>query len=398
MDKDSLTSYISKLNDRNLQRQRASGFTLWAIFGVMAFLILDLIDKIPIVIDSQELWFYFIIILVGVIDLFILIQLLLISIMLYSENHKSRRLYPLAGSRSSTVGVLLISSFYFLFSIINLKAANLIIELKKSPYFFWIFSIFLSLIAIISIFTEAYKLIKSYSSKISYPKISTPSIEMKYLISIFCMIISITGLVFFYITYKDISFTLRSTDISLLLKTSIEIVGFFIIIMAYFQNIISKNKFQWLEDLEEEINLENLTESDIRERLERDYIGVGILKWLSRREDKLKTAATEFENYLKEKMPELEEIKQIDGKYQHEITGRRDEICSKMKKKYSIYSSIGKETSIQLKQILKQGIPDKEEISGIENMIRSMEKQLNDIDKKQQEFCNLCKKICPLKP
>jgi hypothetical protein len=39
MDKEALINYISKLNDRNLQRQQASGFTLWAILGIIAYLI-----------------------------------------------------------------------------------------------------------------------------------------------------------------------------------------------------------------------------------------------------------------------------------------------------------------------------------------------------------------------
>jgi len=68
MDKESLIAYISKLNDRNLNRQQASGFTIWAILGVLAFLVLDLSEKIPSVYYSIELKFYSIIILAMLMD------------------------------------------------------------------------------------------------------------------------------------------------------------------------------------------------------------------------------------------------------------------------------------------------------------------------------------------
>lgn len=41
-----LKDYIVKLNDRNIQRQRETGFTLYAILGAIIFCIFYLIDNI----------------------------------------------------------------------------------------------------------------------------------------------------------------------------------------------------------------------------------------------------------------------------------------------------------------------------------------------------------------
>jgi hypothetical protein len=39
--------YIIKLNDREINRRRASGFTLWALLGVVALLFVQLFDNVP---------------------------------------------------------------------------------------------------------------------------------------------------------------------------------------------------------------------------------------------------------------------------------------------------------------------------------------------------------------
>ncbi len=394
MDKESLITYISKLNDRNLQRQQASGFTIWAILGVFAYLILELSGKVPSVYNSPELIQYLVIIFAGLINIFILIVILIFSLTLNSISFGARRILP----KSSFSYIFPIGFICLLFSFINIKAASMVIKVNISPLIFWIFSLFFAINGVYPFIQKAIRLIKSRKAKTYYPEISPLTFRMRIFISIVYTILSSVGLLFLYLTYRDISLSLEPAQISLLLKISIEMLGFFILIIAFFKVIDSSNRFEWLENLEREIYLENLSETDIEERLEKEYIGYNIFKWISKREQLLNIKSNEFLNLLNEEKPKIEEIGRIDAKFQHEIAGRRDEICNMIKKKLDEYLSLVEETSFQLEEITKQGIPEKEEINKIKNVYKGWKKQLEDIKIKQKEFCNYCQQACYRKP
>lgn len=398
MDKESLISYISKLNDRNLQRQQASGFTLWAILGVFAYLVLDLSEKIPFIYNSPVLKFYSVIILAVIIDIFIFIFLLISSLVIISKIPRARRLFSTIDSKSSMLLIVPSCFVVVVFSIINFKAASLVSTIGLSPWIFWFFSLFFALNGIYPFVQKINQFRKSLKAKAYYPEISPLSLKMRILSSIIYAILSIGGLFFLYLTYRDVFLTLEAIQISLLLKTSAEILGIFILILALFKVIDSSNKFEWLENLEREFYLDNLSESKIMERLEREYIGYDIFTWISKREEILNIKSTEFLNLLKEEKPKIEELEKIDPKFQHEIAGRRNEICNKIKKKLDEYLSLAKETAFQLKEITKQGLPDDEEVTEIKKVYKRWEKQFDDIEIKQKEFCKYCQQACARKP
>ena len=54
MTKRDLKDYIVKLNDRNIQRQRETGFTLYAILGAIIFCFFYLIDNIGVFISIKN--------------------------------------------------------------------------------------------------------------------------------------------------------------------------------------------------------------------------------------------------------------------------------------------------------------------------------------------------------
>ncbi len=396
MDKEALITYISKLNDRNLQHQQASGFTLWAILGLIAYLILDISDKIPSIINSTELKFYLVIFSAGVIDFLILIGLLIFSLMVYSTPFGKRRFFSIVDSRSSVLLISPICFMFLVFSIINFKAANFVVTINMSPWIFWGFSLILALNGISPFILKANRYIKS---KKNYLEISGLTLEMKLVSSITYIIVSIIGLIVLYFTYRNISIPLEANQISLLLKSSIEIFVFFILILSFFNALSSNNKFDWLKNLEMEIYLDDLSESDIKERLEREYIGYNVLKWISKRRALLNTVSNECLNLLKEEKSKVEEIRKIDDKFLYEKTGRIEGICNNIMKKGEEYFSLFKETSFQLDEITKQGqIPDKEEIKVIKEAYIEWNKQLEHLEIEYNEFFKYCRKAYQIKP
>lgn len=209
MDKESLIAYISKLNDRNLNRQKASGFTKWAILGVLSFLVLDLGEKIPSVYYSIELKFYSIIILAILMDIFSLIVLICSTLILNAKTFSKRRFFSQVASKSSILFTIPYCFVLIVFSIINFKAASLVTTLSISPWIFQIFALYFAINGISPIIQKAYQFIKSLKAKTSYPEISLLSIKMRTLASIVFTIISIIGSFFLYLTCRDIPLSLE---------------------------------------------------------------------------------------------------------------------------------------------------------------------------------------------
>ncbi len=397
MDKESLIAYISKLNERNLQRQRASGFTIWAIIGVFVFLILDLIDKIIEINSSVDLKLYLVIILSGLSFVCISITLLMVSLTMYSKSNSIRRFDSTIYSKSFLINFVPLSLVFLVLSFTSLKAAGFAATINISPWIFWAFFLGFAVNGIYPFINKLYQIRKSSKAKIPYPEISMFSLRTKRLTSIIYAIFAIVILLCVYLTYQSISLPLKDQQISLLIKTSIEILGSFIIFIAIFWNIGSSNRHDWLENLEMEIYLNNLTESQIVEKLESEYIGIDIFKWILKRQEKHNTTATKFFNSLKEETPKIEELKKIDGSFKHEIAGRRDEICKRVNNIFNEYISVVRKSSFQLREIMRQGLPDKEESAEIEKSYNEWNKQTDNVENSYKEFCKCCQLTCSRK-
>jgi len=387
MDKQALIRYIAIINDRNLQKKQTSGFTQWAILGILAYLILDFCDNIPLIFSSSEVKFYSIIILAIILNISVCAISLFFSITIPSEIPKMRRLSSKISSKSSIVFLLPVG-FIFLFSaFINLEAANYMKIINLNPWPLRIFSIYFAINAIFPFLQKINQYRKSKKAKYSYPEINEFSNKIQIAISITAAIISITGILILYVAYWGISIPIETNDISLALKTGFEIVVFFLLVFIFFDNISSSNKYKWLENLETEIYLEDLSENEIKEKLDREYLGVKILKWISLQDGKINTITSEFLDLIKEETKNLESITTIDKSFQHERIGRLEEIDVRVKGKFNDYLDIIKEINFKLDEIKKQGLFDKEEEVEIKNFTVKWSKQSEVIPKKFEEFC-----------
>jgi len=387
MDKQALINYISKLNDRNLQKKQVSGFTSWAILGVFAYLLLDFAEIIPIIYNSPEFRLYALIILAGMVNFSASLFFVIISITNIPKSFKVRRFSSKIDTSTSIVIIIPTSFVSFVFAFINLIAANYSKILEISPSMFWIFSIYFSLNGISPILLKLNRYRKSKKSKTTYPELSSYSFKSKLIISITLFIISLLGFFLLFVTYQDFTIPLNDETISSLLRLNIEIIVFFALILVFFGNVVSSNKNNWLENLELEIYLNDLTESDIKEKLESEYYGVNLIKWIEKRNDKLNAKATEILKLLEE------EKKEIKESLQSEMSENFDDIFIPSGEKFDDYRHISNETIFQIVEITKQGFLEKEEEIQIERITRGWESQLTDLVNKSDEFWKDIKEI-----
>lgn len=386
MDKQALIRYIAIINDRNLQKKQTSGFSQWAILGILAYLILDFCDKIPLIFSSSEVKFYSIIILAIILNFSFCAILLFMSITVQSKIPKMRRLSSEISSLSSIIFYIPFGFILLFAAFINLEAANYMKIINLNPWPLMVFSIYFAINAISPLLQKINHYRKSKKAKSSYPEINEFSNKIRIAISIIFSIISIAGILILYIAYWGISIPIETNDISLVLKTGFEIVGFFLLVLIFFDNISSSNKYKWLENLETEIYLEDLSENEIKERLDREYLGVKILKWISLQNGKINTITSEFLDLIKEETENLESITTIDKSFQHERIGRLEEIDRRVKEKFNGHLDIIKEINFKLDEIKKQGLFDEEEKVEINNFTVKWNKQFGVIHNKFDKF------------
>ncbi len=393
MDKQALINFISKLNDRNLQKKQVSGFTTWAILGVFAYLLLDFAEKSPIIYNNSEFKLYFIIILAGFTNFFISVILLIFAITNISQSFKGRRFSSKIDTSTSII--FIIPNFFVLlfFAFINFKAADYSKTLEISPWIFWIFSIFFTLNGITPIFQKLNRFRKAKKSKTTYPELSSFSFKSRLILAIIHSIISLLGFYLLFITYRDFTIPFDEEIISLLLKISIEIIVFLALIIVFFVNVILSNKDNWLENLELEIYLNDLTESEIREKLESEYYGISIIKWIEKCNGQLNASATEFFKFIDEERSKIDETK-LKETSKSKMSEYLDDISSRLEEKLDDYKHISNETYFQMKEIIKQGFLEKEEKMEIKKISNEWLNQLTDIENKSKEFWNYIREIC----
>jgi len=179
----------------------------------------------------------------------------------------------------------------------------------------------------------------------------------------------------------------------LLLKISIEIIVFLALIIVFFVNVILSNKDNWLENLELEIYLNDLTESEIREKLESEYYGISIIKWIEKCNGQLNASATEFFKFIDEERSKIDETK-LKETSKSKMSEYLDDISSRLEEKLDDYKHISNETYFQMKEIIKQGFLEKEEKMEIKKISNEWLNQLTDIENKSKEFWNYIREIC----
>lgn len=301
--------YISRLIDRDLQQKQANGFTLWAIVGVLFYLSLDIVDKVPVLLEWPHIKFYPFLIIVITINYLVFFVLFLYSSININKIRGKRKLITKFNSQNEAKYYSYI--LLIIVGILNLKAGYLIHSLM-----FKLFGIFFIYIAVrphpnsSSVYTELksfYSNLKSFYVKLKLlyknPKLfyvelklffgiseptplkkpglklnSNPQIiqRAEYISLAFFSImvtISLTSYVF------TTSFRLdNSADV---ITLAIELFAFFILLIILVNQFLVLRASKWLEDLEQDIYINGLDEEEIRTRLLKEYIGQPIENWLS---------------------------------------------------------------------------------------------------------------------
>lgn len=341
MNRTELLEYVKDLQSRQRSNRNQHGATIWAL-SVAAFALIWKITPTAqgAIIDGNT---------DGIIQFISFISPLIFFIFfgIFSfeptskPNRNDYRLSISSRHRNSFINflsILLLCVAPLIACIHSLGSLNHTITIWTTKINIFIYSFFIFIF-----FYSLYARHKSFK-KYGLPPVTEIPIDRNskfnfYLFSIFKSIIIIVILINSYSIYKSIN-----SDKYYLLGfiSAVNITFLIYIISAILMKLGGSSILTGLEKLERDILLYDLSEDEIKERLEEEYLGIEFGKWLSDKIDHLEILATLL-NEHSEKLVDLKsEIQNIDPQYNYEIESRINNYMDKyfeLSEQYSVEAS-----------------------------------------------------------
>jgi hypothetical protein len=314
-----MRNYISKINDRNIQRKRESGLTTYALFSVLIIILYKIIQLYPKIQFKESFWQVTIILTYTFNILFAFLVIYWVYEMTLGDFSSSRVMVKTSQKERLLEHILDLSiSLIPMVSNIAVWAYYFFLLQKFNWYFFVLSASFLFIVVmdIVISFQES-KIKKQYEVIEGTGTVGTDKNILSILFyTISCVCISIS----FWSIFNE---TLISN------KLNIMVFGVLFFSIPYLLDIIielrkTDNFAVALENLEYEINVRNLTDDEIRERLQKNYMGFLLIEWVNYNITELDKFKTEIDKQIEELQVLKEDIENLDAiLYPIEYEGRK---------------------------------------------------------------------------
>lgn len=307
-----MRNYITKINDRNLQRKKASGITSYVLYSFLILIILKLVNLIPTISLETDIW-NFIRILMYSFNFSLAIFYILISFRFSIGNSSSLRVLKYSKNSKSYFNDILTMLILLIPAV---PVYVLAWHYNSNDITFSLFHKFL--IGLNSINILFFLLIYIKVDKGTYSIFKGTDTSKNNIMSAIFLTISLIIIVFSI-------FSLLNLDTKLFkLDTFIFGVLFFLtfvvleqIISGFSDDIFAKD----LENLEYEIYVKDLSDNQIRHILQNKYMGFLITDWIDNKNIEIELelqSIKEIQKNQKIKRTELSSIDKIEYPFEYQ--------------------------------------------------------------------------------
>lgn len=315
--------YIMKLNDRKLNRQKASGFTVWALLTALAILIFTIIENLELVFSSS--YNYFLLWLFISVSINTLSALLIICACLdRSTLERDRRLVTKLSELStgntfvSILFILLLALIINVYVGIESSSKNL----ESSPYY--LFSVFFFLLICAAcgdwlVKRRARKKGLGLPEAAVHNKVNT--------------IFFIVGFILFSVSIfsiTDIEKNIHVLNNIGIIKLTLYIGTSVFILLTLTALAANRMEYDWIENLERRIMIEDLKAEEIRSIFVKEFLGETVMQWLNTIQSEMDTGINNHIAEIKNARKHLDQIRSIYTQNEDEIMGRLEEVSNKI--------------------------------------------------------------------
>ena len=269
-----IKSYISKLNDRNLQRKRESGITTYVFYSITILILYQIINIYPNINFKPYFW-HNIVFIAYTLNLLSGARFIFSSYYEYTSsysspriisNHHKKMLFDQAFDFCGMTLTLLINSLAWI------STSN--DSIYGNHTYFMIITLFYGLLTLSTLISSFRNRTINYTYKILEG--SNKNLTDKNPVSI---ILYITGLLLL-VSSSYYIFTTDFPNKQRILLFSIYLYCFHFVLEKLIQLHKQDSFTEALEQLEYEINIKDLKDDDIRQRLQNNYLGYHLADWI----------------------------------------------------------------------------------------------------------------------
>ena len=323
--------YITKLNDRDLQSSRASGFTPWVLLAVAAAIVYKCVPQIPTILSVPGAPKLTLAVLSLELDaLFFMVFSLAALVQGCQPGHPSR-LVPEQKERSNQVIVVILRGVLIAVVVAHFRAAVLIEGFPVVRRVLVLFGLYWSL-----------EIVRGISSSLNAwrqaQKNRSPSVELSLPKSTW-MTFSFGGAVFFLLSAAIPSFTLfffvRSLQRVglpwlLSLAAATNTLALVLVLLALLWTLLESASRGIFLELERDIVVEALPVSEIRTRFVREAIGASLDDWLQALIKKRQETVSRVAELTQSLGSRVQEIEAIDPTFEIERAGRAQKLLAEL--------------------------------------------------------------------
>ena len=332
MENRDLKEYIVKLNDRNIQRQRESGFTLYAILAGVVYCVFYIIDNIPTAFEIyQEKENLDISIFTA--DFILIIFNIFLAYHISTRKISVTKIFPFQKQFDIDFKDSILFLFFLILTILNFKG----IENHQNTPHLILLLIFLFLTSANLISPFIFKIVRFLKLRKKKKKGHTVeeidftyfNYEMTNKLSKGLLITSTVLTIITIYCLLNIESKLPKDIIAKIVKFTLCSFSFLYLIWLGMNIKEKQDDNNLLEDFEREIFFDNLTNEQIIKKYEKDFFGLTFSKWLNSKQIEIFDFFDEKRRLFLAESVRLIEIKKIDKSHQYEYNGRIEEIINR---------------------------------------------------------------------
>ncbi len=329
-------TYVARLNERNLNRHRNSGFTTWAVLAFGVYLLFGILEFIPKLHDSAEIVSWFLADATLVADLALSLGLFPASLLIQVTTYD----IPRVSSRTTREArpAVYIMLAVFVVALLCLNSYMLFFQNVHNPKWpYAIVDVFVLFQAIGPIFTQG---IGGSRKKERRPQLETDfrlwqnkRVAIIVLVGLSTFLLTITIVPLVEILRQDGFY--RNIEA---LKTSLRVLGMLFAFAYVTFRIASFSTSGFLERLERRIVMEKLDPDQIKSLFVLEYLGQPVRDWTSDLMKQFDEKVEEIVKQISQAIPEIEDLKKINPDYKFEIEGRLNNIYKPIKEQTEKFS------------------------------------------------------------
>ncbi len=394
IDRDTWLTYINRLIDRKLNSQRISGFTTWAIAGVIAILLLKILADIPAITTNKSAAALHLTAVTGVINILVFLYGLLsltLSIRLKSAiprfQSRMQRIFSPIISLTSYIAIIVLC---FL-NLVTLPAVPK--QIQSWPFLvIGLFSFMLPLPYSISRVCYWIKGRKRHLPDLPALSFSIDNLKPHKRFRFYAIagISSFIGLCIALVpAIQSLPYITTQVHVNTLIW-SIYVAGIFFLSLIIASIQLNLSQGQYFVELEQRIIIEALTSDVIRSEFIKEVIGEDFRDWVATAEREMMYLQDEFEQAVLKTEEQFAELNRVNNRMKFEIA-ERQKICKNgSMKAFANYIHYSRELFDQTGNIICSPIPH-EALSPLKQMTASWQHTCDSILDRQNAICNNCR-------